>query len=136
MKFFIGIFCPPLLVWQTLRGMAGQQVAAGEKVAIGISTPTGDAVMAGAVGILYFAWVLLLILTTVMSGAFCVGWACYVGMIVLLSSTRHNVRRFYRIEGSGPEDFFVCLLFYPQALAQIATQVTEQPKSRQVDITI
>lgn len=51
-------------------------------------------------------------------------WAALVSFASILAVCRHSIRLSYRIEGSGMEDFFVCLLIWPQALAQMAKQVT------------
>lgn len=54
----------------------------------------------------------------------------------ILAVCRHSIRLSYSIEGSGMEDFFACLLIWPQTLAQMAKQVTLEIKAKQVTLEI
>merc|ERR1712061_768088 len=57
-------------------------------------------------------------------------WAALVGFAALVAVCRHNIRTVYGIEGSGPEDFFAALFMWPQVLAQMTRQVTEEVKPK------
>ncbi|CAE8584922.1 unnamed protein product [Polarella glacialis] len=128
--FFLGLFAPPLLLWKSLRGLAALQTAQQPKKETGNSLPSTvlqDGFMVAACSLTYSAWVILQILTGAKaegaSGLWGIAWTSFVGFAVLVASVRHGVRSHFKIEGSGCEDFFAALLFWPQTLAQMAQQV-------------
>jgi len=125
--FFLGLFAPPLLLWKALRGMAEKQRCLDDgQQAAKTSTPMQDGFLVVALGLTYFAfWLLhILALAGVNRGLNGMAWAALAGFASILSACRHSVRRFYRIEGGGPEDFFVSIFLWPQVLAQMAKQAT------------
>jgi len=127
--FAIGIFAPPLLLWKAMRGLAGKK--AGEnKEASTASTLIADAFLAAGCGLLYLAFWIFHILTwaDVEPGLWGMAWAAHFFFAGVVGVVRLNVRNFYHIEGSGIEDFFACLVLWPQALAQLTEQVTEDVK--------
>merc|ERR1712050_317830 len=125
--FFIGLFAPPLLLWKVMRGLAGKQAGESKGAA---STPIQDGVMAVACFLLYLAfWAFHIIAwADVNHGMNGMGWAALVFFAGVIGVVRNSVRTVYHIEGSGIEDFFASLFFWPQVLAQLAAQVTEDVK--------
>merc|ERR1712039_368885 len=123
--FVLGIFAPPVLLYKSLRGVAEKQAACGAKGGLP-STKLQDTFLVVASGFVYLAfWVLhILALARVNRGLSGMAWAALVAFVSIVAVCRHSIRLSYRIEGSGMEDFFVCLLIWPQALAQMAKQVT------------
>jgi hypothetical protein len=123
--FLLGIFAPPLLLHRSVRGLAGKRAACGAKGGLP-SSNLQDTFLVVASGLLYLAfWVLhILALARVNRGLSGMGWAALVAFVSIVAVCRHSIRLSYHIEGSGMEDFFVCLLFWPQALVQMAKQVT------------
>ena len=63
-------------------------------------------------------------------GLWAFAWICYISMAGFLAFGRHQIRRAYSIEGSGMEDFWSSLLLYPQALAQMVSQIAREPVAR------
>lgn len=63
-------------------------------------------------------------------GLWAFAWICYISMAGFLAFGRHQIRRAYSIEGSGMEDFWSSLLLYPQALAQMVSQIASDPIAR------
>merc|ERR1712176_1061368 len=97
------------------------------------STVVQDGLLAAACALLYVAfWSLHFIALGVNGGLSGMAWAALVGFAALVAVCRHNIRSVYGIEGSGPEDFFVALFMWPQVLAQMARQVTEEVKPKKV----
>ncbi|CAJ1429441.1 unnamed protein product [Effrenium voratum] len=64
-------------------------------------------------------------------GLWMFAWALYIGQVMLICMVRHQIRRTYSIEGSGMEDFWASLLFYPQVLAQMVAQISTDPSPKQ-----
>merc|ERR1711979_13197 len=124
--FCIGIVAPPLLLWRAMRGLAAKQ---GQSKAA--SSTTQDGMMAVACALFYLAFWLLHILTwaDVNHGMNGMGWAALVFFAGVVGVVRNSVRTVYHIEGSGIEDFFASLFIWPQVLAQLAEQVTEEVKA-------
>ena len=63
-------------------------------------------------------------------GLWAFAWISYISMAGFLAFGRHQIRRAYSIEGSGMEDFWSSLLLYPQALAQMVSQIASEPIAR------
>mmetsp|Transcript_83349 Transcript_83349/g.150369 ORF Transcript_83349/g.150369 Transcript_83349/m.150369 type:complete len:113 (-) Transcript_83349:113-451(-) len=95
--------------------------------------------MAAACSLTYSAWIILHILTGAKvedaSGLWGIAWTAFVGFAVLVASVRHTVRAHFKIEGSGCEDFFAALLFWPQTLAQMVQQVETPQKPSMKEVT-
>ncbi|CAE8643079.1 unnamed protein product [Polarella glacialis] len=139
--FCLGLFAPPLLLWKSMRGLAALQTAQLPKGTAGISQPSTvlqDGFMAAACSLTYSAWIILHIITGAKvegaSGLWGIAWTAFVGFAVLVASVRHVVRAHFKIEGSGCEDFFAALLFWPQTLAQMVQQVenSQDPSMKSV----
>jgi len=127
--FLLGIFDPPLLLFRSMRGLASKQEASKMQA----STMAQDGLLAAACALLYVAfWSLHFIALGVNGGLSGMAWAALVGFAALVAVCRHNIRTVYGIEGSGPEDFFAALFMWPQVLAQMARQVTEEVKPKKV----
>jgi len=118
--FFLGLFVPPLVLWQAMKG-----AAAYEKTP---ESTTQQVAWVAAFAVLFLTWIHFFCMEVAFSGVFAYGWFCYVAFASIIAVNRHNLRRIYMIEGSGPEDFFAALFLYPQVLAQMAAQVLEAPK--------
>jgi len=130
-NFVVGLFCPPLLLWRSMRGLAEKQDGSGDKTGAAASSKNLDLFMTVMSGALYLVFLLFHILAwaRVNRGFAGFGWAFFVCFACVLASCRHCIRRHYRIEGTGIEDFFVCLFLWPQVLAQMVKQVSQWPKS-------
>jgi choline-glycine betaine transporter len=109
--FFQGLFLPPLPLFKALRSMSE-----------GGAGVVQDALMAGACGVTFFAFILLHCLKEAEGGAVGIAWTAYVAFAVIVGYVRHVVRIRHDIAGNGVEDFFAALLFFPQVLAQVAVQ--------------
>ncbi|CAE8729255.1 unnamed protein product [Polarella glacialis] len=136
--FFLGLFAPPLLLWKALRGLAALQAQQpkGSSEDSQPSTVLQDGFMVAACSLTFSSWIILHILTGAKmegaSGLWGIAWTAFVGFAVLVASVRHVVRAHFKIEGSGCEDFFAALLFWPQTLAQMVQQVSQEHSSKSV----
>jgi len=135
--FFLGIFAPPLLLFQTMRSLASKQEAIKEKTGRGqeqASTIGQDGLLTAACTLLYLAFWVFHILTwaNVNRGLNGMAWTALVGFATLVAVCRNSIRSVYGIEGSGVEDFFVALFMWPQVLAQMVRQVAVEIKVKKV----
>jgi len=118
-NFMLGLFCPVL----PLQAIAS-------KMAIHSKAPDSNMVRIatiGATSLFFLLFIVFHILTLAFTGFYAYAWFCYIAFATLVTVQRHAVRAVYKIEGSGPEDFFATLFLYPQVLAQMAEQVQEVP---------
>ncbi|CAE8591992.1 unnamed protein product [Polarella glacialis] len=136
--FFLGLFAPPLLLWKALRGLAAlpAQQPKGTSANSQPSTVLQDGFMVVACSLTYSAWIILHILTSAKvegaSGFWGIAWTAFVGFAVLVASVRHGIRAHFKIEGSGLEDLFAALLIWPQTLAQMVQQVSQEHSLKSV----
>jgi len=127
-NFFVGLAAPPLLLWKAMRGCAGKGAKEGGGKKVEESSASQDGMMAAACALLYLAFWLFHILTwaDVNHGLSGMAWAAHVFFAGIVAVVRMHLRGIYHIEGSGAEDFFASLFLWPQVLAQMAKQVTEE----------
>jgi len=135
--FMLGFLAPPLLLFRTMRGLAGKQQAGRDGAEGGseqASTAGQDGSLAAGCALLYLAfWVFhILAWANVDRGLTGVAWASLLGFAAALAVCRHNIRSAYGIEGSGAEDLFAALFMWPQVLAQMARQVLEEVVPKKV----
>jgi len=116
--FVLGLFVPPLMLNRAMLGVSAKGEA--ESKVVQMMTTAASAVF-------LVLFVLFHVMEVAFSGFFGYAWFCYVAFAILVAVQRHGVRQAYKIEGSGPEDFFVSLLLYPQVLAQMVVQLQEVP---------
>eukprot|EP00413_Alexandrium_margalefii_P000729 CAMPEP_0204518760 /NCGR_PEP_ID=MMETSP0661-20131031/4365_1 /ASSEMBLY_ACC=CAM_ASM_000606 /TAXON_ID=109239 /ORGANISM="Alexandrium margalefi, Strain AMGDE01CS-322" /LENGTH=978 /DNA_ID=CAMNT_0051524225 /DNA_START=45 /DNA_END=2979 /DNA_ORIENTATION=- len=136
-SFFIGLFCPPLIYMKILKKMNERQKeysSAAEKVGLTysqslMSSPMEDAFMVVCAGVMYILFWLMHILcwSKVNDGFYGLAWTAYVFFCGIVGSTRYVVRTFYKIAGNPMEDFCAVAFLWPQALAQMAEQLEEDP---------
>ena len=110
-----------------MRGCAGKEAKEGGGAKVEQSSASQDGMMVAAGALLYLAFWVFHILTwaDVNHGLSGMAWAALVFFAGIVAVVRNQVRSIYHIEGSGVEDFFASLFFWPQVLAQMAKQVTE-----------
>ena len=126
--FFVALLLPGWSLMKAMNGLAKWQERA--------MLQATRVLIAIAAQLSFFGFVICHILTPIYKdndigitgqGLWMFGWACYLSKVLLTSMVRHLIRRHYSIEGSGMEDFWAALLFYPQVLAQMVAQIPTAP---------
>eukprot|EP00438_Fugacium_kawagutii_P010746 Skav218262 [mRNA] locus=scaffold2035:159554:161545:- [translate_table: standard] len=132
LDFLIAVFLPGCSLYQALRGLAPLQK---QPMALPVRRIVAAMTQMFFTGFLGFqiasgtCWLMEDGKGVVGRGMFAFAWICYISMAGLIALCRHQMRRLFKIEGSGIEDFFASLLLYPQTLAQMVSQICPQTKS-------
>jgi len=114
-NFVLGLFAPPLLLSRAVMGASSLSKESQSKV-LQMTT-------IGASALLFLLFIVFHAMTVPFSGFYAYAWFCYIAFASLLAVQRHSLRQVYKIEGSGPEDFFASLFLYPQVLTQMVEQL-------------
>jgi len=125
-NFVIGIFAPPVLLNKAVVSSA--KYSKGSKAQsrfLQMMTTLASALF-------FLLFIAFHIMEVFFSGFFAYAWFCYIAFAILVAVQRHAMRQAYKIEGSGPEDFFASLLLYPQVLAQMVEQLNQAPVDARV----
>jgi len=128
--FFTALFFPGYSLYKALKGLAQHQEKPMQKAV--------QFILAKLTQFLFMAFVALQIASVVYwnmdegggltgRGMYAFSWICYIAMTGFVALGRHLIRRLYSIEGSGMEDWWACLFLYPQALAQMVSQIDSKP---------
>lgn len=97
--------------------------------ALELFSPIQLTLLSSAYLIVYYAWIVLLCTSKVDAGTYSVAWLMYLVFVGMTTTVRYNLRNKWRIIGNLFDDFFVSLLLYPFALAQMKLEV-ESHKGR------
>ena len=111
--FFLSLICPSYSLGQ---------IAIRQRNITKISSKTKIIATYFIYTFLFYMWVFLLLLRFKYEYVNNIGWALFIGFVVLAGRLRMNVRRCYDINGNAFEDVAL-MVFYPLTVVQMIEQV-------------